>query len=91
MRTLNTRNNIAVTLRLLGRYAEALELDRKTLEMRREVLRSRNPWTLSSELSCALDLRLLGRYEERCPSRNATSNRTGWCWARTTRAPSPPS
>ncbi|KPC91356.1 hypothetical protein ADL27_30770, partial [Streptomyces sp. NRRL F-6602] len=51
-------------LRLLGHYQRALVLDKDTMERRRELLRPRHNWTLSSEHSYALDLRLVGRYKD---------------------------
>ncbi|MET8578250.1 FxSxx-COOH system tetratricopeptide repeat protein [Streptomyces sp. NPDC005012] len=53
-------NNLAVTLRLLGRCPEALALDEQALELRQGALGGGHPWTLWSAYQVALDLRLLG-------------------------------
>lgn len=57
---LAARNNLAVSLRLLGDYRGALDTDRHTVGVRRSVLGPSHPWTLVSEISYATDLRLLG-------------------------------
>ncbi|MGW1532015.1 FxSxx-COOH system tetratricopeptide repeat protein [Streptomyces aureus] len=61
---LASRNNLAVSLRLLGDYKEALDTDRSTLRARYQVLDHGHPWTLLSETFCAIDLRLLGNPRE---------------------------
>ncbi|MFF3885278.1 FxSxx-COOH system tetratricopeptide repeat protein [Streptomyces sp. NPDC001914] len=61
---LAARNNLAVSLRLLGAYGGALDSDRSTLHARYQTLGTGHPWTLLSETSCAIDLRLLGRERE---------------------------
>ncbi|MFC9844938.1 FxSxx-COOH system tetratricopeptide repeat protein [Streptomyces sp. NPDC060223] len=61
---LTARNNLAVSLRLLGDYRRAGDTDRSTLAARRRVLSPRHPWTLFSEIHYATDLRLLGRTGE---------------------------
>ncbi|MER5930141.1 FxSxx-COOH system tetratricopeptide repeat protein [Streptomyces sp. NPDC002054] len=62
--TLNAQNNVAVVLRLLGRYPESYEADLDTLRRRERVLRVRHIATLSSGIGCAMGLRLMGRYRE---------------------------
>ncbi|QES48280.1 ATP-binding protein [Streptomyces venezuelae] len=62
--TLNAENNVAVVLRLLGRYQESYEADLDTLRRRERVLRVRHIATLSSGIGCAMGLRLMGRYRE---------------------------
>ncbi|MEV8531044.1 FxSxx-COOH system tetratricopeptide repeat protein [Streptomyces sp. NPDC051211] len=62
--TLNAENNVAVVLRLLGRYPESYETDLDTLRRRERVLRVRHIATLSSGIGCAMGLRLMGRYRE---------------------------
>ncbi|WP_406358981.1 FxSxx-COOH system tetratricopeptide repeat protein [Streptomyces sp. NBC_00658] len=57
---LAARNNLAVSLRLLGDYGRARDADRGILHARDRVLGPRHPWTLFSEISYATDLRLLG-------------------------------
>ncbi|MFD3927461.1 FxSxx-COOH system tetratricopeptide repeat protein [Streptomyces sp. NPDC058614] len=57
---LAARNNLAVSLRLLGDYRRARDADRAILHARDRVLGPRHPWTLYSEISYATDLRLLG-------------------------------
>ncbi|MFI8186775.1 FxSxx-COOH system tetratricopeptide repeat protein [Actinacidiphila glaucinigra] len=57
-------NNLAVSLRLLGNYHEALALDDQAANQRAESLGAGHHWTLWSEFMVALDLRLLGRINE---------------------------
>ncbi|MET8133465.1 FxSxx-COOH system tetratricopeptide repeat protein [Streptomyces sp. NPDC005251] len=61
---LAARNNLAVSLRLLGDYKGALDTDRSTLHARYQVLGRGHPWTLLSETFYAIDLRLLGKARE---------------------------
>lgn len=68
---LAARNNLAVSLRLLGDYQGARDTDRSTLDARRGVLGPSHPWTLFSEISYATDLLLLGN------PRDATSVQAG--------------
>lgn len=62
-RTLNVRNNIAIDYRHLGRFREALEIDRRTAEERERVHASQS-LTLQSLSAVARDLRGLGEYQE---------------------------
>ncbi|MGH4035489.1 FxSxx-COOH system tetratricopeptide repeat protein [Actinomycetota bacterium Odt1-20B] len=63
-RTLAIRSNLAVTIGLQGRYAEALALHRRIFEARVELLGGKNPLTLHSALRTAWMLRLRGDYTE---------------------------
>jgi hypothetical protein len=53
--------HLARALRLLGRYAEARDLDQDTLDRRRRVLGENHPDTLASASELAIDLRNLGQ------------------------------
>jgi hypothetical protein len=51
---------LAWALRLMGRYAQARDLDQDTLDRRRRVLSEDHPDTLDSATTLAVDLRFLG-------------------------------
>ena len=55
--------HLAWALRLLGRYAEARDLDQDTLDRRRRVLGENHPDTLDSANTLAVDLRHLGNLQ----------------------------
>lgn len=57
-------HNLAVSLRLLGNYHEALALDDQVANERARTLGVNHHWTLWSEFNVAVDLRLLGRINE---------------------------
>jgi hypothetical protein len=81
--------HLAWAYRLMGRYAEARDLDRDTLDRRRRVPGEDHPYTLDSALTLANDL----RFWVRC-RRLMTWTRTPWtaaagCSARTTPTPWP--
>ncbi|MET8828269.1 FxSxx-COOH system tetratricopeptide repeat protein [Streptomyces sp. NPDC004610] len=63
-RTLDIRSNLALALRLLGRYEESLALHRSVLEAWIALSGGRDPATLEAALGTAWTLRLLGRYGE---------------------------
>lgn len=63
-RTLDIRGNLAIALRLLGRYEEADTLHRAVLEAFISLSGGRHPSTLDAGLQTAWTLRLLGRYGE---------------------------
>ncbi|WP_406442394.1 FxSxx-COOH system tetratricopeptide repeat protein [Streptomyces sp. NBC_01613] len=63
-RTLDIRGNLAIALRLLGRYEESLALHREVLEAYIALSGGRDPATLDAALNTAWTLRLLGRYGE---------------------------
>ena len=58
--TLMAGHYFASASRMMGRYAEALDLDQDTLERSRRVLGAGHPYTLAIAASLAEDLRLLG-------------------------------
>ncbi|MEU1801333.1 FxSxx-COOH system tetratricopeptide repeat protein [Streptomyces sp. NPDC019937] len=60
----NVQRSLSRSLRMLGRYAEAVEMSRRTVESAREALGPLALATLSSETEFAYDLRLSGRYED---------------------------
>lgn len=62
--TLNLINNIAVDLRCLGRYAEAMSYDERALAERRRMFGETADNTLSSKFAIARNLRKLGRIDE---------------------------
>lgn len=62
--TLNIINNIAVELRCLGRYAEALTYDERAHDERRRMFGNSADYTLSSKFAIARDYRKLGRLDE---------------------------
>ncbi|MEV0590792.1 FxSxx-COOH system tetratricopeptide repeat protein [Nonomuraea cavernae] len=64
LQTLNLLNNIALDLRCLGRYEEALSYDRRAHDERRRMFGDAADYTLSSKFAIARDLRSLGRVEE---------------------------
>jgi hypothetical protein len=55
--------HLAWAYRLMGRYPEARDLDRDTLDRRRRVLGEDHPYTLDSALTLANDLRFLGQVQ----------------------------
>ena len=63
-RTLAAANNLALTLRIVGQYARAREIDQDVYDRRTEVLGADHPYTLSSAMNLARDLRDVGRYED---------------------------
>ncbi|MFF3849534.1 FxSxx-COOH system tetratricopeptide repeat protein [Streptomyces sp. NPDC002328] len=63
-RTLDIRGNLAIVLRLLGRYDDSLRLHRTVLEAYIALGGGRDPATLLAGLNTAWTLRLLGRYGE---------------------------
>ncbi|MEV6176321.1 FxSxx-COOH system tetratricopeptide repeat protein [Streptomyces sp. NPDC052015] len=60
-RSLMAANNLAVCLRVSGQYADALRLDRRTMDMRKEIWPD-HPYTLESTISYARDLLDCGDY-----------------------------
>jgi tetratricopeptide (TPR) repeat protein len=64
LETLQLYNEMAIYLRCLGRYSEALGYDRQTFATRQQVLGAEDAGTLTSQLGIARDLRLLGQAEE---------------------------
>jgi hypothetical protein len=62
--TLKVATTLAQTLQVMGRYAEARDLDRETLERHRRVLGGDHPSTLVSANNLAVDLRALGEVQE---------------------------
>jgi tetratricopeptide (TPR) repeat protein len=62
--TLQMRNNIAISLRCLGRFKEALDWDRLTCSERASILGPEDTGTLTSHFAIARDLRMLGRIQE---------------------------
>ncbi|GAB7050432.1 FxSxx-COOH system tetratricopeptide repeat protein [Catenuloplanes indicus] len=63
-RVLGGRSNEAVSLRLLGDFAAALEIDRSVAAERERLFGAVNYWTMLSESNVARDLYGLGRYRE---------------------------
>ncbi len=63
-RVLGGRSNEAVSLRLLGRFAEALEIDRDVAKERARLFGPVNYWTMLSDSNVARDLYGLGHYRE---------------------------
>ena len=61
--TLAAATTVAASLRGMGRYGEARELDEDTLARRRRVLGEDHPATQRSVRNLAADLRLLGEYQ----------------------------
>jgi Tetratricopeptide repeat len=59
--TLSLALNVAWALREMGRYDDALQQDRDTLERRRRVLGENHPQTLRSAGHLAEDLRLMAQ------------------------------
>lgn len=62
--TLDDQEKLALSLRGLGDYAKAANLDRKTLDARSKLQGSENAETLETQHNFALDLFRLKRYEE---------------------------
>jgi tetratricopeptide (TPR) repeat protein len=60
----NTLNNIGVTLHSLGRYEEALQYDKESLEMRRKIHKGDHPDVANTLNGIGVTLHSLGRYEE---------------------------
>ncbi|TXS35340.1 TIR domain-containing protein [Streptomyces sp. uw30] len=60
--TLNARNNVALSLRLLGRFEESVQIDRETMNARRLLQKGHD--ALFSEVSYAIGQRLLGHYRD---------------------------
>ncbi|GAA2514625.1 tetratricopeptide repeat protein [Streptomyces longisporus] len=58
------QHDLGASLRLLGRYAQAYELDLDTLARREDVLRARHISTLDSGNAVSQNLMLLGRYRD---------------------------
>ncbi|GAB7043494.1 hypothetical protein JCM9533A_73450 [Catenuloplanes niger JCM 9533] len=63
-RILGGQSNEAVTLRMLGDFAAALEIDRHVAEQRARLYGDVNYWTMLSDSNVARDLYGLGRYQE---------------------------
>jgi Flp pilus assembly protein TadD len=57
-------NNLALSLRQQGKYAEAEAMHRQTLQLREMVLGKEHPDTLGSMNNLALSLRQQGKYAE---------------------------
>lgn len=57
-------NNIAISLRCVGKFDDALARDQYTYDLREQNFGYSDPQTLSSKFGIARDLRRLGRYEE---------------------------
>ncbi|WP_061083272.1 FxSxx-COOH system tetratricopeptide repeat protein [Nocardiopsis alborubida] len=62
--TLSLAHDIAVCLRRLGRFQDALDLDRRTLEQRKYVFGTNGIPTLRTRLSIGLSLMALGHLQE---------------------------
>lgn len=62
--TLITAGNLAADLRELGRFREALELDKKTYEQMTELWGEESPRTLMMANNLAIDLRLNGDWKQ---------------------------
>ncbi|MGQ4437157.1 tetratricopeptide repeat protein [Streptomyces sp. SAS_260] len=62
--TLSSRNDLALSLRNLGRVQEAVELQRDALAASERVLGADHPGTLTARNNLALALRDLGRHQE---------------------------
>ncbi len=62
--TLESAANLAIGLRAMGHYKEALQLGEDALTRRRQVLGDDHPKTLESAASLAICLRDLGHYEQ---------------------------
>lgn len=62
--TINAMSNLAVTLNCLGRYDEALTLNEKVLELRKETHDDNHPDTINALEALATTLSDLGRYNE---------------------------
>ncbi|KAI2626756.1 hypothetical protein GGR54DRAFT_629122 [Hypoxylon sp. NC1633] len=65
--TLDSMNNLAVTLNDQGKYEEAEQIHRQTLELWKQVLGREHPYTLSSMNNLANTLHNQGKYEEAEP------------------------
>ncbi|MET9848829.1 FxSxx-COOH system tetratricopeptide repeat protein [Streptomyces ossamyceticus] len=63
-RTLSAANNLALALRMIGRYEDARDIDEETYRRRREVLGPDHPYTLASAARLGRDLRAVGHYTE---------------------------
>ncbi|MBK3645005.1 FxSxx-COOH system tetratricopeptide repeat protein [Streptomyces sp. MBT33] len=63
-RSLQMRSNLAIALRLLGRYEDSLSQQRAVLQARLAVNGDTDAHTLHAALQTAWALRLLGRYSE---------------------------
>jgi hypothetical protein len=61
--TLSVAHYLAWALQVMGRYAEARELDEDTLARKRRVLGDDHPSTLASANNLTFDLRRLGEYQ----------------------------
>ncbi len=61
--SLNAATALAQALQVMGRYAEARDLDQDTLDRRRRVLGADHPSTLVSANNLAVDLRALGEVQ----------------------------
>ncbi len=61
---LNLRNNIALDLRCVGQYEEALRYDTENVEERQRYFGATDRATMTSMFGMARDLRRLGRYDE---------------------------
>jgi tetratricopeptide (TPR) repeat protein len=62
--TLASMNNLANVLNSQGKYEEAEEMHRRTLEPREKVLGKEHPDTLAGMNNLAIVFRHRGRYEE---------------------------
>lgn len=63
-RTLSAANNLGLASRVVGRYAEARDIDEDTYHRRRGVLGPDHPYTLASAARLGRDLREVGRYTD---------------------------
>jgi hypothetical protein len=62
--TMTAASNLAITVRWLGDYEHARQLDEDTLTRRRRVLGDDHPGTLHSATNLAVNLRRLGQHEQ---------------------------
>ncbi|MCX5434745.1 tetratricopeptide repeat protein (plasmid) [Streptomyces sp. NBC_00257] len=72
--TLESRNNLALTLYWVGEYAEAVDLHRQTLNDRIRVLGPQHPDTLESRNNLALAMHGVGEYAEAVDLHRQTLN-----------------
>ena len=63
-RTLNVGNSIAIDLRCVGRFEDALGYDQRTFTERENIFGATNWHTLSSSFGVARDMRRLGQYDQ---------------------------
>ena len=65
--TLASMNDLAVVLRHQGKYEDAEQMHRQTLDLMKKVLGADHPSTMASMYNLAIVLRQQGKYEEASP------------------------